>query len=241
MSRRSYLVGTNTEIGKTAVLETILRAAKRASIKAIPFKPAQSGSMPDEMSDAGRLIAACAFPEIDPHLVAPHRYQVDKAPGVIDRPEAFLESDHSVDLSPIQRAKDAVGKLESKYQPSWTFCEGAGGLHVPMPGGTWQAQWIQALAQSCLIVAPTGLGTINHTLLTVRAIEDLDLPILGIAWTGAQSGDPQLAQENMRIVELQTGLPALSRPDGHGHFKLAETFFEDIELRHPSDKPPRRK
>lgn len=234
MSRRVYLIGTNTEIGKTSVLEAILAQAQQADISAIPFKPAQSGSMPEAQSDAGRLISACAYPEIDPRLVAPHRYKLDKAPGVIDRPGHFLNIGLRPSLKPLQTAIQALEDLENKYDPMWSFCEGAGGLHVPMPGGTWQSQWIEALAQSCIVVAPTGLGTINHTLLTVHAIQQIERPILGIAWTGAQGGDPDLAKENMRIVELSTNLPALSRPDGRGGFDLHENLFHRLSARYPT-------
>lgn len=231
MSRRIYFIGTNTEIGKTSVLEAFLLRAKREKISAIPFKPAQSGSMPEAQSDAGRLISACAIPDIDPNAVAPHRYDQDKAPGVIEGPERFLELGHQPSLRPIQQACEAIENLEKRYQPQWSLCEGAGGLHVPMPGGTWQPQWIQALAHTCIIVAPTGLGTINHTLLTIQAVQALGLPILGIAWTGAQEGPTELAGENMRIVELRTGLPALSRPDGQGSFTLVEKVFELLQAR----------
>lgn len=239
MSRRVYVIGTNTEIGKTAVLEAILHEARRASIPVIPFKPAQSGAMPEAQSDAGRLMAACAYPDIDPTLVAPHRYHQDKAPGVIDAPEHFLTPGHRPDLAPLQRAQAALDQLETSYQPAWSFCEGAGGLHVPMPGGSWQARWIETLAQACIIVAPTGLGTINHTLLTVHAVRALQRPILGIAWTGAQPTDPQLAQENMRIVEVQTQLPTLSRPDDQGHFHLIEDLFSLLDSRYLNTGTPR--
>lgn len=232
MSRRVYLIGTNTEIGKTSLLEAILTQAHREHIAAIPFKPAQSGSMPDPQSDAGRLIAACGIQGLHPDLVAPHRYQEDKAPGVIDSPEHFLSQGLTAKLEAIQRAQEALQILEDTHKPSWSFCEGAGGLHVPMPGGTWQTQWVKALSQSCIIVAPTGLGTINHTLLTIRAVQNLGLPLLGIAWTGAQPGNPKLAQENMQIVELKSGLPALSRPDGQGSFNLVDELFEIIASRH---------
>lgn len=234
MSRRVYLIGTNTEIGKTAVLEAVLQRAKTQSISAIPFKPAQSGSMPDPESDAGRLIAAADYPQLELNSIAPHRYPEDKAPGVIASPDHFLESGHAPDLNPIQVAEHALNQLENRYQPNWSFCEGAGGLHVPMPGGTWQSQWITTLAQACIIVAPTGLGTINHTLLTAQALEGLHLPILGIAWTGVQAGDKNLAEENMRIVEVQTKLPALSRPDQQGGLTLVDDFFQMLEHRHPT-------
>lgn len=234
MSRRVYLIGTNTEIGKTSVLEAILARAQQDSISAVPFKPAQSGSMPEAQSDAGRLISACAYPDLELRFVAPHRYGLDKAPGVIDRPENFLKLGLRPSLTSLQTAIQALNTMESKYEPAWSFCEGAGGFHVPMPGGTWQSQWIQALAHACIVVAPTGLGTINHTLLTVHAIQQINRPILGIAWTGAQRGDRELARENMRIVEMRTNLPALSRPDGQGDFKLHEDLFGRLTARYQS-------
>lgn len=230
MNKRVYLVGTNTEIGKTTVLAEMLRQAREEGIPAIPFKPAQSGNQPFEDSDAGRLMNAAGIPRDALALVCPHRYNAEKAPGCAEDIQPFLDTSHPVTSEPLSKARQRLQALEQRYPSTWTFCEGAGGLHVPMPGGTWQQSWVEALATAVILVAPVGLGTINHSLLTIEAIAPM--PILAIAWTGAQLCNVELAQENMQIVERKTQIPRISEPDAKGHLQLHPQLFTILQQRY---------
>lgn len=232
MSHRVFIAGTHTEIGKTSFVQALLESAHIQGIKAIPFKPAQSGVMKFEESDAGRLMASAKIPFRHHDLVAPHRYEEDRAPGCVEGANRFTQKHPLPSRKPIQTAQTCLSKLEALYEPSWSFCEGAGGLWVPMPGGTWQPEWIRKLSQATIVVAPIGLGTINHTILTVRALETMKQPILGIAWTGCQACKPALAIENMDIVERATGLPRISEPDHAGSFQLIENVFGLLSTRY---------
>lgn len=229
MNQRIYIIGTDTEIGKTAFFEEVLLQAKAQGQSVTPFKPAQSGKQSYEDSDCGRIMKAAELDRELSELVTPNRFNEDRAPGAISSLGNFTSETHAQDPEPLHRSLIALEKLEQKIGTKWTIIEGAGGLWVPMPGGAWQPTWIKRLSQSCIVVAPVSLGTINHTILTVDAIRAMGHPILGIAWTGAKPAPASLAIENMAIVEAQTNLQALARPNEKGQVKLVPKFFETLQ------------
>lgn len=226
-SRKIYLVGTDTEIGKTSVAQAMLELARSEGRSALPFKPAQSGQGELEESDAARLANSAGLSLADIPRIAPHRYSEDRAPGCVAT-DAFTNGHGGSDSSYLHRAKESLHALIEEKSPEWTLIEGAGGLQVPMPGGTWQLDWIRELADWIILVAPVGLGTINHSLLTHQALEAAKQKLLGIAWTGVASTNRALAEENMKVVAQKSGLPRLSSPDWKGGFSLQEKLYPTL-------------
>ena len=92
----------------------------------------------------------------------------------------FLQREHPQDLSALTRVTHALASLEAQHHPHLTVIEGAGGLFVPMPGGTWQPTWISHLCAPVLLIVRPNLGTINHTWLTLHALADADIPVAGL-------------------------------------------------------------
>lgn len=223
MPVRIYVVGTDTGVGKTAVTAGILHAARVAGVTAIPFKPAQSGD--DRPSDAERLLAAAGLPSSELDAACPLRYAAPLAPGLAEDPAPFLggaapPSDATTSTaapSPaapsepdtITLARRALDAWEQRCSPTLTLIEGAGGLHVPMPGATWQPAWITALAPWTLVVGRAGLGTINHCLSTIEGLRALGRPPLGFVLSHTtREADPSV-QHNAAVVARAAGVPCL--------------------------------
>jgi dethiobiotin synthetase len=209
VTHRIYVLGTDTEVGKTAVTCALLRQARAASVPAVPFKPAQSGA-PGDPSDTSRLLRAAGLSEDFESRACPHRYSTPLAPGIAHDVRPFLSwPSPEPDREPLRQAAEALDRWEAAHNPEITFLEGAGGLHVPMPGGTWQPEWIRRLADAIVIVARVGLGTINHTLLTLDAAKQLGLPILGIYFSQTHRA-PDLSQSaNPAIIKAARETPVL--------------------------------
>ncbi len=223
MTRRLFLVGTDTSVGKTAVAAALLRRARAEGLRVLPFKPASSSG-----DDPERLLAAAA---LDPKLldrVAPLRYEAPLAPGIAEDPRPFISvrdpstsetptaaSEHSASDERLARIAADLRTLETDLHADLTIIEGAGGLHVPMPGATWLPQWIEAFAAPVVIVGRLGLGTINHTILTAEALDRSGHRAIGfvLSATDAQS-DPSTVH-NPQIIALRSGLPCLGIL-GHG-------------------------
>ncbi|MGB1274840.1 MAG: dethiobiotin synthase [Nannocystaceae bacterium] len=211
---RIFVVGTDTDCGKTQVCCALLRAARNAGFRVAPFKPAVSGGSGPQ-SDHQRLLRASGLPAKHLGLVAPLRYATPIAPGIADNRDAFLSPaqhlsvDTSSVISPLTRARAALARLERHTSPDLVVIEGAGGLHVPMPGGTWLPAWIEEFGARPLVVGRLGLGTINHTLLTIEALRSRGMPPFGFVLSQTQPGEDPSRADNPEVIAAATGLACL--------------------------------
>lgn len=211
--RRIFLVGTDTGVGKTAVAAALLREARARGITALPFKPAASAD-----DDPERLCAAAGLPAAWAATISPLRYAAPLAPGVADDRRPFVgeaPADHDHCEAVLKDMSARLAAIEAERRPRLTVIEGAGGLMVPMPGGTWLPAWIDALAGEVLVVGRLGLGTINHTLLTIDALRRLGRPPLGFLFSATTATDDPSCADNPAIVERQSGAMCLGIL-GHG-------------------------
>lgn len=224
---RLYLVGTDTAVGKTTVACALLRRARLAGVRAIAFKPAQTG--PDHPSDAARLAEAAGLPG-RASSICPLVWPDPIAPGMADDPAPFL-SGHAepVRCPALDQADAALRTLVSETQPELLLIEGAGGLHVPMPGGTWQPRWIITLATHTLVVGRAGLGTIHHTLSVIEGLRAAGRPPLGFVLSHVTAPDPSTAS-NATVIAARSGVPHLATfpPDPAGQDAAADTTLSAL-------------
>ena len=142
----------------------------------------------------------------------PLTYPEPLAPGLAEDPSPFFRppaanADPLPDILDLTQDRLATWELEN--EPDLVFIEGAGGLHVPMPGGTWQPAWIRALAHHVVVVASSGLGTINHTLLTLDALEARGFSVLGIYLVDTDKVDDPSRTDNGQVIATARGIPIL--------------------------------
>lgn len=196
----------------------------------MPFKPAQSGD--EHPSDAERLLLAAGLPLTELDAVCPLRFALPLAPGLAEDPSPFLagsslasrcpelempSSRHGSPLAPlaspppavIARSALALAAWEARHHPDLTLVEGAGGLHVPMPGGTWQPAWITALAPWTLVVGRAGLGTIHHCLSTIAGLRAVGRPPLGFVLSQTTPAADPSTLCNAAVIANASGLPHL--------------------------------
>lgn len=205
---RLALVGTDTAVGKTTVACALLAQASAAGVCVLPFKPAQSGA--DRPSDAQRLRDALAdgpLHELDDAAIAPLRYGPPLAPGIADDPTRFTSA-RAIDPAPLQRCLEALDDLIARTRPDLVLVEPAGGLWVPMPGGTWQPQWLRTLATHTIVIGRAGLGAINAALTTIDALRALDLAPLAFILCETTPRDPSNAA-NADVIAHARSLPHL--------------------------------
>jgi len=186
MSAAIIVTGTDTGIGKT-----VFAAGLTAFLDGAYWKPVQAGL--DEETDSvtvrrlAGLPAERILPEAwrlktpaSPHLAA----QID---GVAIDPDA---------LEPPQVARPLI-------------IEGAGGLMVPL---TRSALFIDVFARwklPVVLCARTGLGTLNHTLLSLEALRRRHIPVLGVALIGDEHAENQRVIGEMGAVRVLGRLPRL--------------------------------
>lgn len=249
---RWIIIGTDTEIGKTHCACLLLRHAAAAGHPMLPQKPAASGEPPG-MGDPERLAQASSI-SVTPAQVCPRRFNRPLAPGVAAHPGAFVHD--SPPRTPDQtRAPLDIRRLERLEQETRchaTLVEGAGGLWVPMPGPSWLPDWIAAYAARPILVARAGLGTINHTLLTIDALTRLGHPPVGlISNQPTPPADDPSTSDNVAIIEAASGVACLAtieygattldpRPALEAALYLPMQKFEKMALSTSSPTAPKR-
>lgn len=203
--RGVFVTGTDTDVGKTVIAAGLTAALRSLNIRAAYFKPVQSGC-PEEH---GRLLAGDArfarnLAGLAEPLAAltPVVLKLPLAPAV-----AAAQAGVRIDLEIIAGAyRDLAGRYD------FLVVEGAGGLYVPLVDNDFLvldlARWLRLPA---VVVARPGLGTINHTVMTVKTLEQAGLPVVGVI-INQYPADPNLAaRTNPGIIGALTGRPILAQ------------------------------
>ena len=198
MTKGIFVTGTDTGVGKTHVTALLLAELRRRGVKAAAFKPISCG--------AGGRHDAEIYAELMNHeqpldVLNPIYLRHPLAPSVA----AKLER-RRIDLKAIHRC---YSQLTTHYSP--VLVEGAGGLLVPIAQNHFVADLARDLGLPVLIVARLGLGTINHTLLTVRQAQAMGLHVCGIVLNDTVGGKRGIAEQtNIKEVPRLCGVPLLS-------------------------------
>jgi dethiobiotin synthetase len=200
--RGLFVTATDTGVGKTEVACALLAAARARGLDAVGMKPAQSGVLPGEPSDAERLREACGA--IEPlEAMCPYSFAAPLAPAVAARVEGTEVS--------FARVLEAARALAARHAA--IVVEGAGGLLVPLTEREAYADLARALGLPVLVVARAGLGTVNHTALTVEALRARALAVAGIVLNRtAPVDDPSVPHNAAEIARLTGILPVATLP-----------------------------
>jgi dethiobiotin synthetase len=197
-----FVTATDTGVGKTEVACALLRGWRAAGLDVAALKPAQSGVSEDEPSDAARLAEAAAAGE-PMEQVCPYSFAAPLAPAVAARLAGV-----AIDFG---RVVDGARALAARHAA--LVVEGAGGLLVPLTERETYADLAVALGLPVLIVARAGLGTVNHTALTVEALRARGLSIAGIVMNRtAPEDDPSVRHNATEIARLTGIAPAALLP-----------------------------
>jgi len=198
-----FVTGTDTGVGKT-VVAAALTAALRAEGRNIGiWKPVQSGaSIGSGATDAERLLRSTGINE-RAEAVAPFSFEEPLTP--------FLAARHAGITLTLKELITAGKPLMKRYEA--LVVEGAGGVAVPLTEDTLVIDLISELRIPTLIVARSGLGTINHTLLTASLLRQRRIPIVGAILNDCtvDSDDDSSTETNAELIERYGGLKVLGR------------------------------
>ncbi|MBI5103581.1 MAG: dethiobiotin synthase [Solirubrobacterales bacterium] len=171
--RGLFVTGTDTEVGKTVVAAALLAALAARGESVAAFKPIVTGTdePPGDKPADHELLAQCAG--MAPEDVAPLRF----GPPVSPHLAAELAGE------PIDPRALAARARELGAERGTLIAEGVGGLLVPLTPDYLVRDLATELDLPVVIVARPGLGTINHTLLTVEAARSAGLEIAAVVLT----------------------------------------------------------
>jgi dethiobiotin synthetase len=202
------IAGTDTDIGKTVAAAAVLCALRGHGIDAVPMKPVQTGAA----SDGNRLVSpdlrfctAMAGLNPDPReeaLMAPYLFEPACSPHL-----AAAGCGREISFAHIVESLAAL--LERRQG---VVVEGAGGLLAPLSEEKTQLDLIARLDLPVILVARPGLGTINHTLLSLHELDRAGLRVLGVVFCETQPTQwGEIEKENRRIIERMGETAILGR------------------------------
>jgi dethiobiotin synthetase len=199
-----FVTGTGTEVGKTVVAATIARTLASEGQRVRVFKPAVTGLDEGAETDHALLRRASGSKQSDDEI-APYRYGPPASPHLA----AALAGQQ---IEPERLRKTAHTAAENADA---LVCEGVGGLLVPLAPTYLVRDLAADLGYPLVIVATPGLGTINHTLLTVEAAHTANLHIAAIVLTPWPTEPTEIERSNSESIASLAGVPVHTLPQLH--------------------------
>jgi len=190
MARGLYVAGTDTGVGKTLVACGLIRLLREDGVDAVGFKAVVTGRENGTWSDAEALHEASG--RVEPlETLCPIRLRAPLAPVPSAREEGA-----EVDLDIARKHWRVVNERHDAV-----VVEGIGGLMVPLDESILQIEFITELMLPVLLVARAGLGTINHTLLSVQELHRADIPVVGIVLSVTCQDDADNVRHSLPEIE----------------------------------------
>jgi dethiobiotin synthetase len=203
-----FVTGTGTEVGKTVVAAAIARTLAAAGLEVAVFKPAVTGLDDPGEPDHALLRRAAGSKQSD-EQIAPYRYGPPASPHL-----AAALAGEQIDPDLLRAAAATARRSAGAF-----VCEGVGGLLVPLAPGYLVRDLAVDLGLPLAIAASPGLGTINHTLLTIEAARSAGLEVAMVVLTPWPRDPTEIERSNRETIaslgEVTTeALPAvdLSEP-----------------------------
>jgi dethiobiotin synthetase len=220
-----FITGTDTGVGKTIVAGLLARYFVEQGYRAITQKWVQTGTrdfpsdIPTHLKLMGMKPEAIQEHEED---VTPYAFELAASPHL-----AAAHENASIDTRKIIASFRRLSK-----QFDTVVVEGAGGILVPLNKKKLFIDVVKTLALPVVIVAANKLGAINHTLLTVEALQARNIEVLGIVFnTLDRQQDETVMQDNPEIVKTFARVPILGQLPWSKDSKQLQRSFKPIARR----------
>lgn len=215
-----FVAGTDTGIGKTIVAASLAAAMCSKNLRVAVMKPVSCGGL----EDAHFLAKAIKLDEpLD--KICPIQLKHPLSPNVA----AHLEKT-KIDLTRIDKA---IKYFEKKYD--YLVVEGCGGLLVPITDKFFVIDLIQRVKASTILVSRSGLGAINHTLLSLEALRARKIKPIGVVFNRLSSGPLSIPEKtNPKVIEKASNaqslgtFPYIKQCSGNC---LGKAFLKHIDLK----------
>jgi dethiobiotin synthetase len=194
-----FITGTDTEVGKTVIAGAAAVLQRSRGLRVGVFKPIATGCRHDIrlglVSSDAEFLAACAEVAYGLPMICPCCYATPAAPVVAARHEH-----RPIDFDAITRCYRYIAD-----NSDFVIVEGIGGLLVPITHQYLVADLAREFDLPLVIVGRSGLGTINHTLLTLEAARARQLHVAGIVLNTYEPDGATLAEETAPEVIARAG------------------------------------
>lgn len=203
--RGIFVTGTGTEVGKSVVAALIAATAVAEGLEVSVFKPAVSGLDqlgPGDEADH-ELLARASKTDQGVEEIVPYRFGPAVSP--------HLASDRA-GAEPIDPERLRAAFREAAERDGTLICEGVGGLLVPLSPDYLVIDLAAEIGLPLAVVAPPGLGTINHTLLTVQAARARDLEVRAVVLNPWPDRPSEIERSNHETIARLGEVEVLTTP-----------------------------
>jgi dethiobiotin synthetase len=194
---RVFVTATDTGVGKTQVASALLSLLADAGLRPAPFKPYESGCTRLSRPADALEIRAAARSTDSLDQVCVHRFRAPLAPGV-----AAARLGRTPDVRPVLAAFRSFGSRP-------LVVEGAGGLLVPLDRRRDVLDLIETFELPVVLVARAGLGTLNHTGLSLRLLESRRIPVLAVVLSRSSPVPDPSIEDNAAWLARRHGVRVL--------------------------------
>ena len=204
MSHGIFITGTDTGVGKTLVTAALALHLKKRGLAVGVMKPIETGVLPARaaQSDAARLRSIIENEETL-GAICPYSFKLPVAP--------LAAAQHEKRTINLDTIKKVYRLLSVRYDHM--VVEGIGGVHVPVTHSDNVMDLIKCLRLPIVIVGRSGLGGVNHALLTIEALRRKHIDIIALVLNRTQSVRSALAHAQERstieILRKQAAIPVL--------------------------------
>ncbi|MDY6465955.1 MAG: dethiobiotin synthase [Succinivibrio dextrinosolvens] len=222
--RGLFVTGTGTDIGKTYVSAAIARELTKKNLSIAYYKAAVSGSDSIEHSDAGFVRDSSRIKQNTESLLS-YLYEKPLSPHLAARGENRFAS--------LDKILKDFNSLRGNYD--YVLSEGAGGIICPV---VWEKNdhlmyldILKALKLNAVVVADAGLGTINHTVLTISYLKQNSIKVKGVILNNFDNSSV-MHSDNLQMIEEISGTNVIATL-GKGDKKLnlryqkMEDYFDE--------------
>jgi dethiobiotin synthetase len=192
-----FVTGTDTGVGKTQASCALLSLLADAGLKPQGFKPYESGCASLRAPADTLALREAARSTLPVDALCPHRFRAPVAPGVAAR-RLGREPDWDVTLAAWERLRHGP-----------VVVEGAGGLFVPLDSRHDIIDLVATLRLPVLLVARAGLGTLNHTALSLQALAARRIPVKAVLLSRGTPARDTSERDNRLMLEARHGVPVL--------------------------------
>ncbi len=180
MGNAFFITGTGTDIGKTVVTCSLIKQLLEAGKNVMAIKPIISGWEDDITNDTFQILTSLGMPHSQENInkISPYRFKAPLAPSMAAKKEGRIIDYNSV----IEFCKAAQESHE------YFFCEGAGGVAVPINENKTTLDLMADLQFPAFLVCGTYLGAISHALTAIKSMETMGIKIHAVIVNESLSG-----------------------------------------------------
>lgn len=219
-----FITGTDTGVGKTFVAAGLARCLRDRGIATGVLKPAETGCAlrrGRRIPSDGTFLKFMAGAREPIEELVPYRLAAPLAPQVAAEREGIRIQ--------TRRLQAAFRTISSRYD--CTLVEGAGGILVPVTRKTTMVDLMKQFDLPVLLVSRIGLGTLNHTLLTLYYLAKHRVPVAGIVFNDPHGCRDLSARSNPATLEQWTSVPILGNIPYRKGIRMTRQFGDEIARR----------